>query len=56
MYEDEWEKTASLKQLAYNAYGNEEVVPDVVWAAVHELENRGYREDEIYRFVTWGDN
>lgn len=53
---NEWEQTASLQDLAYNAYGNEEMCGDIVHDAVYELYRRGYSKDEIYHFSTWGDN
>jgi hypothetical protein len=50
------EQEMSLSDLAYNAYGNEEMCGDIVHDAVAELNKRGYSKDEIYKFVTWGDN
>lgn len=54
--EDEWERTASLQDLALNAYCTSDLFSDMQWAAEDELNRRGYSNDEIFHFSTWGDN
>ena len=46
---------ASLQDLAYDAYGNEELVGEIVYSAQCELKYRGYSQHEVYHFSTWGN-
>lgn len=46
---------ATLEQVAYDAYGNEEFVGEIVYSAQCELEYRGYSKHELYKFSTWGN-
>jgi hypothetical protein len=52
----EYHQDAPLEALAYDAYGNEEFVGEIVYSAQCELKRRGYiSQHELYKFSTWGN-